>query len=988
MKGKSICNRRMHYLSCLLMMLCLSWLPSAAQYLPFKEYTSDDGLLQAEHHRMIIDSRGYLWRPTKSGLICYDGNTFTAYTRKDGLPSNTVHSVFEDTDGTIWASSKEGLSRFNGKRFRFYPCPDTVFASGVGFKCLAEKPGAFFLDGTNQQNQTSIIYFDNGKYYDYTSSSPALRGKELSAQQYTPDDSTLYLQNRQEQLFRYRNKRLELLYDKPAVEFITDGDLRVRSNNKLFRYDGERWNLYTQNEPSELSEFLGRFYDNPDTLLRILTGNTMNLKWEYGNIAQHINDPQGVLWLATASWIYRLVSDAFVEYDVRSGLMESPSAIFADPIKGLWIGSFSGKLQYFDGEKFFSRNDFRGALSGIPSFFRGSTTGSDGKVLISTGSDVISWDGKNFRRTDLLPESEQVCIIYEDPADKTIFIGTGNGLYHSRRDTVILYDEMTAPYFGVAEGIVRDNNGNFWIASQKSMVFFDGERFTPFLSSADPSAQCWGVIKDNNGNIWSVGSDGLFICDPDAPAFMPALPEAENLPANVIRDIGGRKLLVGRMSDICLIDLDKYYSGDRDYYTILGRNQGYRGFDCQDNGIIQDSDGYWWLLTSNKLIRFDPGKIQKHENPPQTHITRIEYLNDSLAWVSVLDTALFYRTGNEVTIPRGINDVRISYVGIYARNPDGVTYQYRLIGHRNFPPQTTSQRSVTFNDIRPGRYTFELHASNADGVMTAQPETIFFTVAPAIIRTRGSIALMSLAAIAISIVIAFGIRRSVLQKKVQTARQQAESYRLQLNSVIRQFDPHFTFNAVSSVGSLIMKGEKEKAYEYFIKLSGLLRSVLTDSSSLLKPLSEEIEFVTRYCELQKLRFGKRFDYEIKVDQNVEGGITVPKMIIQSFAENAVKHGLENKKGNGRIVIEINKTGRGIEITVKDNGIGRKAATELRTGGSGVGLKNIASLIETVNRFNNEKITFELTDLFEEGEPSGTMVRIFLPDSYNFDLSLK
>jgi hypothetical protein len=59
-----------------------------------------------------------------------------------------------------------------------------------------------------------------------------------------------------------------------------------------------------------------------------------------------------------------------------------------------------------------------------------------------------------------------------------------------------------------------------------------------------------------------------------------------------------------------------------------------------------------------------------------------------------------------------------------------------------------------------------------------------------------------------------------------------------------------------------------------------------------------------------------------------------------------------------------------------------------TGGIGVGLKNIASLIETVNRFNNEKITFELTDLYEEGVPSGTMVRIFLPDSYNFDLSLK
>ena len=193
MKGKSICSRRMHYLSCLFMMLCLSWLPSAAQYLPFKEYTSDDGLLQAEHHRMIIDSRGYLWRPSKSGLICYDGTTFTAFTRKDGLPSNNVTSVFEDTDGTIWASSKEGLSRYNGRRFRFYPCPETVFSSGITYNCLASRPGTFFLNGTNQNNEVVILYFDKGTYYDYLSANPALRGKDLVAQRYTLNDSTLYL---------------------------------------------------------------------------------------------------------------------------------------------------------------------------------------------------------------------------------------------------------------------------------------------------------------------------------------------------------------------------------------------------------------------------------------------------------------------------------------------------------------------------------------------------------------------------------------------------------------------------------------------------------------------------------------------------------------------------------------------------------------------------------------------------------------------------
>lgn len=912
MKGKSKCAAGMHYLSCLCLFLCLSWNPLTAQVLPIKEYTSDDGLPQAEYHKMIIDSRGYLWRPTKSGLVRFDGITFTTYTRRDGLPSNSIGTVFEDAGGTIWAVSKEGVSRFNGSGFRYYHVPDSLRLTSVNFIQQTEREGEFFLSSNYADGEKVTLLFDNGTYHKSSLTTPIL-------------------------------------------------------NN---------------------ADFLGNYYFTPGTLLQIVLNSSINLKWEYDILTQHITDSQGVLWLATESWIYRVVSDVFVEYDESSGLMAKPSAIFADPNKGLWIGSFDGYLQYFDGERFINRYDYRTAGNRLPAFYRGSTQISTGEVLISTDLGVFKWDGNKFSNSGLIREDVQVCIIYEDPADKTIFIGADKGLYHFTKDTVVLYTEMSSSVHGVTEGVVRDDNGNYWIASQKSIVFFDGERFTPFVSSSDPSAQCWGVIKDSRGNIWSVGSDGLYICDPDAPAFIPALPAEDNLPSNVIRDLGDGRLLIGRMSDLCLIDLDKYYSGKTDYYTILGRNQGYRGFGCQDNGIIKDRDGYWWILTSDKLIRFDTDRLRQNEHPPQTHITMIEYLNDSLRWTSVLDTALFYKTGNEVTLPRGINDVRISYTGISSGNPEGVTYQYRLISNRNNPLQTTRQRSVIFNDIRPGHYIFELHSSNADGVMTPQAEVLSFTVVPVLVRTRGAITLFSLAAVALSIIIAFTIRRTVLQKKVLAARQQAESYRLQLNSVIRQFDPHFTFNAVSSVGSLIMKGEKEKAYDYFIKLSGLLRSVLTESTSLLKPLSEEIEFVTRYCELQKLRFGDRFDYSISIDPAIDLSITAPKMIIQSFVENAVKHGLENKRGSGRVNIDITRSEKGTNITVNDNGIGRVASSELRTGGSGLGLKNLTSLIETINRFNTEKITFTLTDLYNGGEPAGTYVKIFLPDNFDYDFSLK
>jgi len=492
----------------------------------------------------------------------------------------------------------------------------------------------------------------------------------------------------------------------------------------------------------------------------------------------------------------------------------------------------------------------------------------------------------------------------------------------------------------------------------------------------------WGVVCDHMGNIWSASSDGLFICDPDDPGFRAALPEAINLPANVIRDMGDGRLLIGRMLDLCIIDLDKFYSGDRDYYRIIGRNEGFDGVDCQDNGIIKDSEGKWWILTTDKLIRFDPDRLRRNEHPPVTHITLVEVPGDTTGWVAVADTALFYNTCDQITIKGRQNSLRITYTGISTGNPEGVTYQYRMAGSDDNWSQRTTANTTTFNDIPPGNYTFEVRAFNSDDVMSEQPDTLNIKVAPTFFQTLFARIFFSLLGLGLLVLLIWRIRISVTEKKIASARQQAESYRLQLNAIIRQFDPHFTFNAVTSVGSLIMKGEKERAYHYFIKLSNLLRSILAGSTTLLKPLEQELDFVRQYCELQKLRFGDRFDFVIDVTPGVSLRTPVPKMIIQSFAENAIKHGLENKKGKGIIEIKIKNTENGTEVIVRDNGIGRAAASELHTEGARMGLKNLTSLIDNINRANNEKITFILTDLVENGIASGTEVRVFLPFSYS------
>jgi hypothetical protein len=545
---------------------------------------------------------------------------------------------------------------------------------------------------------------------------------------------------------------------------------------------------------------------------------------------------------------------------------------------------------------------------------------------------------------------------------------------------------MSWPKKGIVEGIARDDHSNYWLGGHYGMALFDGKVFTPFSSASAPREMVWGVIKDFAGNIWSAGADGVFICDPDNPGFFPALPAARNLPAYVIRDMGDRRLLVGRMLDLCIIDLEKYYLGQPDYYTIIGASRGYEGNDCQDNGIVRDADGKWWILTSDKLIKFEPEKLKVNAFPPLTHITLVETLTDSMNWAPVLDSSLFYNREHSVTLSGSNNSLRVTFTGISMRNPEDVTFQYRVTGHDEGWSSRSRERSVIINDLSPGHYTFELMSFNGDGVITPLPETLSINVVPTFFQTLGARIGLALTAVSLIVLLTIQVRRRIMENRLRAAQVQAESYKMQLNSVIKQFDPHFTFNAVTSVGSLIMKGEKEKAYNYFIKLSNLLRSVLTDSSVLLKPLSDEIDFVARYCELQKLRFGERFSFEIKTDADVDRTTQVPKMIIQSFVENSVKHGLENKNGEGRVNIYISRLKNGLGILIRDNGIGRKASSELQTAGGGLGLKNIRNLIDTLNRGNSTKITFNITDLYDENTPSGTEVSIFIPQPYNFDLS--
>ncbi|WP_240041210.1 ATP-binding protein [Paenibacillus ginsengarvi] len=167
-----------------------------------------------------------------------------------------------------------------------------------------------------------------------------------------------------------------------------------------------------------------------------------------------------------------------------------------------------------------------------------------------------------------------------------------------------------------------------------------------------------------------------------------------------------------------------------------------------------------------------------------------------------------------------------------------------------------------------------------------------------------------------------------------------------------QIKPHFLYNALSSVISFCYT-DGEKAAYLLAMLSQYLRYILEmDRSTLFVPLYRELELVEAYVEIEKARFGERFDFVCQVDESVHH-IEIPSLCIQPFVENAIRHGLFEKEGRGRVELAVREGERYIQVTIEDDGVGipddllYRLTTGERQNGGGIGISNIRKRLETI-----------------------------------------
>lgn len=220
-------------------------------------------------------------------------------------------------------------------------------------------------------------------------------------------------------------------------------------------------------------------------------------------------------------------------------------------------------------------------------------------------------------------------------------------------------------------------------------------------------------------------------------------------------------------------------------------------------------------------------------------------------------------------------------------------------------------------------------------------------------------------------------------EEIKQAKYGEELQTLEMKALRAQMNPHFLFNSLNSINTLILCGENENASKYLTKFSKLVRQMLENSEQNLVSLKDELEMLNAYVQVENLRFDNKISYKIDVDASIDqSGTMLPSMILQPFVENAIWHGLLKSTKSGNLTVSIREDEAYLYCSIKDNGIGREKSKALQ-GTSGMQKKSMGIKItsERLRLLTKQKINqvIHIEDLKdEENNPIGTEVTIQFP----------
>ncbi|MEC5143277.1 histidine kinase [Chitinophaga sp. 212800010-3] len=947
-----------------------------AQGLMIRNYNVKDGLANATVYAAVQDKDGFIWFATPTGVSKFDGKRFRNYAKKDGLTDNDVVKLAADSKGRVWFFTLNGKPSFYEKSRIHNEENDSslIFNSGSHYMQYAFEStgGTIWFQNTNNR----IVKY-NGKKTTYDNLGQTdlfflLRNDSI----FHPLQASFHLDN----LDDINNSGQQVFRVCPYPLTDTGFQARIRSNNVVIL----RNTAYSYTAKEAVCFFNGA-------------------EWGIKDDINHICIDSDNLWIGTQRALYYLKGYFKGEHKMIR-LLDNHyiTSLLKDRDGNIWITTFGDGVYNIPYKNFyFSYLDNTNGLYSH-SIFSISKDKKNDLLLIGQNAGILNtMDGSNhIRQYTLDTTSGRNSVLSIQPyKPDNVLIGTDNGLYNfnvstrkvslqkavkmlkdvdispsgkvriAAKNQVIALDDYTIGDLDLLVTSIACVNDSVYYVGTNNGLFYCTDKLRKLLPTGADTLRKVSIkdLKWINGALWIGTSDrGIYVMQHDE--VVKHLSTANNLASDICQQLyydGVNRLYVATNKGVSVIDVRTQ--------TITRNITSNDGLSSDDiRGVYVDGD-MLYIATSNGLCYFNADHIPVDTVPPVIYLNNIRY-GDST----------FTATNNFVDLYKRKASFEAEFGTIVFDLPDLVEYQYNFSGDTTNGWVTTMSNIIPFPDLQPGNYKLMVRARKykSDWSKTLNMEV---NILPRWYQQWWARGILLLAGLLLVLVgLRYVVRRikQAEKRKTEYNRRIAE---LEAKALTNQMNPHFIFNSLNSVQHLILEKEEKQALNFLADFATLMRQMLNNSRKSYISLEEEIAFLTRYLELEKIRFAHSFTYKfIMEDALKDYTVYIPPMIIQPIVENAIKHGLAPKNISGYLEIRLEMVDDLLYCSVDDDGIGWDKSNSIKSSRlikhESTALSVIKERLQIIKSFNGSVGKLEIIDKFKSGfgNKEGTLVEILIP----------
>ncbi|HZV68229.1 MAG TPA: histidine kinase [Saprospiraceae bacterium] len=971
-----------------------------SQDLEIRTYTSLDGLSENLLTCFYQDQYGYLWIGTIHGLDRYDGTKFQTFSVRNGMPSLWCNQLLEDHTGRLWIATRNGMAEFRKDSFYVYPTTDQIHPTYVSqlyenaYKEIIAntREGQYKFNGQawepyailNQNNKDvigTVVRTSDGEY--------AITGTELfyknnkgniTRLQYHPDQGPFFKQIESIDDHAYVNMNAAIyLIDSLHQKKLFPNELKDKTVLSFYKSTDDQWWISTkedgllvlQQKNGYVSQqkvktpfasiTIGKYFEDRDNqvwatyaygLMKILPPSFSKMKINEVSTGEHIRNvfPYGKnqLFVSISDGkllLIRYDTDKKTSYEIlQSYILELPNDFVdnyaIDLNQGIWMTTRNAQLYYYrEGKLENKTNLIREA--GQP-FAAGIACGTQTDKIIIALDSVLTFVNDNT--LDTLFDADHTYIKFPR---QVLFVDKECLAIKTLDNEVFLYapDKENQFHFTKTHAssswgryLYKDHHSNLWIYNAGENV---SEYKIKYPSGAD--FELVDIIKDSPENINTLFYD--FIADDSGSLWCTTNRGIQHLFKTSDEKWASKQYTVYEMCR----------QANTDWYHIA------------------ESGDHIWVNLQNELICFNSDISETLKKTGNVILEEVQLQNQRTNWTLYSDSLTTYF---EIPVNPKLKYDQNSLTFIFnspttIENP-GTQYAYRLLPADTVWSQASVNNSVSYNQLKPAQYLFQIR-SHHRGEEWSNPTLFSFTIAKPIWETTWFRILILLM---VSTIVAWIFRIRLKQERAK-GEIKGQMLELEMRALRAQMNPHFIYNALNSIQSLVATNQTSSANKYISKFARLLRQVLENSKRSEISLRQELESLRLYVDLEKLRLDEDVKFVETVDESIfPETIHVPPLVLQPFIENALWHGLSSKKGEKKIELSIRADKEWIHFSITDNGIGRQKASMLKSQMTQHESTAIQNTIQRLRDFNGSihSDPLKIEDLYlPDGTPAGTRI---------------